>query len=373
VSAYKKPSLDAPAREPVWVTRSIVPEPDDYRRYVEDIFSRRHLTNHGVYVNQLETKLSAYLDVSRLALCANGTLALQLALRAAGLAGKEVITTPFSYVATVSALLWEGCRPVFADIDEETLCLDPRSLSENITSSTTGLMPVHVYGNVCDVEALETIAREARLTVIYDAAQCFGSVYQGRSVLDYGDYAACSLHATKVFHTAEGGCVVSRTPEGLEALRLLRACGHSGDTHIRLGTNAKLSELHAAVGLCLLDRVADNIAGRKTVSLMYDALLPTKGLRQPRRREGLEYNYAYYPVIFDEESILLRVVERLKQEEIFPRRYFYPALNTLPYLSKYQPCPVAESIARRVLCLPLYAELGEMDVERVCTIIRRAL
>lgn len=360
-------------RQPIYVTRSTIPDAAEYNTYVERIFSSRHLTNHGKCVNGLEARLSAYLNVPHIALCANGTLALQLALRAAGLAGKEVITSPFSYVATVSSLLWEGCTPVFADIDEETLCLDPRNLPDKITSNTAGLLPVHIYGNLCDVETLEAIAQEARLTIVYDAAQCFGSSHNGRSVLDYGDFAACSLHATKIFHTTEGGCIVARSPEKLKILRLLRACGHSGDTHICLGTNAKLSELHAAVGLCLLDHVADNIAGRKAVSLMYDVLLPAHGLRRPILRKGLTYNHAYYPVIFETEKSLLRVAKRLNQESIFPRRYFYPALNTLPYLSGYQPCPVAESVAKRALCLPLYAELPETEVERICTIVRRSL
>jgi dTDP-4-amino-4,6-dideoxygalactose transaminase len=362
---------------PVFVTRSIVPEPEEYERYLERIFSSRHLTNHGSCSIQLENELVARLGVPCMALCANGTMALQLALHVAGLAGKEVITTPFSYVATVSALLWEGCVPVFADIDEETLCLDPKKVSEKISPDTAGILPVHVYGNICDVDSLGKIAGAGNLTVLYDAAQCFGSEFRGRSVLDYGDYATCSFHATKVFHTVEGGAIVAHTPESLEDLRLLRACGHKGDTHIRLGINAKLSELHAAVGLSLLDRVTENIAGRAKVSAMYDVCLAesgaVRGLRRPALRPGLTYNYAYYPVIFDDEKTALRVVEALNKDNIFPRRYFYPALNTLPYLPDYQPCPVAESIAPRVLSLPLYAELEEAVVEKIVRIIRQAL
>ena len=361
------------AQEPIYVTRSILPDQEEYNACTERIFATRHLTNHGACVNELEARLSACLNVPHLALCANGTLALQLALRAASLAGKEVVTTPFSYAATVSALLWEGCTPVFADIDEETLCLNPQTLSERITSATTGVLPVHIYGNICDVDALETVAREAGLAVVYDAAQCFGSSYNARSVLDYGDFSACSFHATKVFHTAEGGCVVSRTQEGLEMLRLMRACGHYGDRHVCLGTNAKLSELHAAVGLCLLDSFGGNINGRRKVSQIYDTLLSTRGLRRPVLREGLTYNHAYYPVIFDTEKSLLRVVANLNRENIFPRRYFYPALNTLPYLPRHQPCPVAESVAKRALCLPLYRELSETDVERICAIVHRSI
>jgi dTDP-4-amino-4,6-dideoxygalactose transaminase len=294
-------------------------------------------------------------------------------LRASGLTGKKVITTPFSYVATVSALLWEGCTPVFADIDEETLCLDPHAVSEKITPDVAGVLPVHIYGNACDVDTFGALAKDAHLTLIYDGAQCFGSAYKGKSVLDYGDYAACSFHATKIFHTVEGGGVVAHSPEAMKALTLLRAFGHRGDTHYRLGINAKLSELHAAMGLSLLGGVESRIAAYAKVRAAYDALLPPHGLRRLVLREGLKYNQAYYPVIFDDEKTLLRAMERLNAENIFPRRYFYPALNTLPYLKETQTCPVAESISRRVLCLPLYPRLEDANVERIADIVKSCL
>jgi dTDP-4-amino-4,6-dideoxygalactose transaminase len=362
---------DAP---PVQVTMARVPDYAAYASHLESIFSTRHLTNHGSLSLRLESALREYLRVPHIGLCANGTLALQLGLHVAGLAGKEVVTTPFSYVATVSALLWEGCAVRFADIDEETLCLDPASVSDNITPRTAGLMPVHIYGNICDVDALADVARAGGLRVLYDAAQSFGCVYRGRSVADFGDYAAYSFHATKIFHTVEGGGLVTRTQEDREAFTLLRACGHRGDTHVRPGINAKLSELHAAAGLCLLGGTAAYIAERKRVSLMYDTLLPADGLRRPALRPGLTYNYAYYPVIFESEAATLRVIKRLSRENIFPRRYFYPALNTLPYLrGERQSCPKAESVAPRVLCLPLYAELEESVVERIARIIRNII
>jgi dTDP-4-amino-4,6-dideoxygalactose transaminase len=358
----------------VQVAKARVPDYAAYAAYLESIFSTRYLTNHGSLSRRLEAELREYLRVPHIGLCANGTLALQLGLHVAGLAGKEVVTTPFSYVATVSALLWEGCVVRFADIEEETLCLDPASAAECITPRTAGLLPVHIYGNICDVDALAAVARAGGLRVFYDAAQSFGSVYRERSVADFGDYVAYSFHATKIFHTVEGGGLVTRTPEDHEAFTLLRACGHRGDTHIRPGINAKLSELHAAAGLCLLDGTAANTAGRKCGSLMYDALLPDDGLRRPVLRPGLTYNYAYYPVIFESEATTLRVMERLRRDDIFPRRYFYPALNTLPYLQgERQSCPTAESIAPRVLCLPLYMELEESTVERIARIIRNII
>ncbi|MDR1276787.1 MAG: DegT/DnrJ/EryC1/StrS family aminotransferase [Candidatus Accumulibacter sp.] len=358
---------------PIQVTRSAVPDASEYAAYLAQIFSSGHLTNHGPFVDRLETALKTRLSVPHLALCANGTLALQIALRASGLTGKKVITTPFSYVATVSALLWEGCTPVFADIDEETLCLYPHAVSEKITPDVAGVLPVHIYGNACDVDAFGTMAKDAHLTLIYDGAQCFGSAYKGQSVLNYGDYATCSFHATKIFHTVEGGGVVAHSPEAMEALTLLRAFGHHGDVHYRLGINAKLSELHAAMGLALLDGVESRIAARAKVRDAYDAYLPPLGLRRPALRNDLKYNHAYYPVIFDDEKTLLCVVERLNAKNIFSRRYFYPALNTLPYLKETQPCPVAESVSRRVLCLPLYPGLEDANIERIADIVKNCL
>ena len=357
--------------EPIFVTRAIVPDFQEYSGYLKQIFAGRNMTNDGACVRRLEKELTSHLNIASLALCSSGTSALQLALHVAGMAGKKVVTTPFSHVATASALLWTGCAPVFADIDEETLCMDPVKLAEALDSGADicGILPVHIYGNICDIDSIEKLGRDAGLPVVYDAAQCFGSEYRDRSVLDYGDFAVCSFHATKIFHTGEGGCVVARTKEAHERLKLLRAFGHIGDTHYTLGTNAKMTEPHAAMGLCLLGCVGDNIAGRKRISEIYDALLPPAGLRKPSLRTGLAYNYAYYPVIFDSEAVTLRVLAKLNSENIFPRRYFYPALNTLPYLQTRQHCPVAESVASRVLCLPLYAELEESVVEKIAATI----
>ena len=355
------------------VTRPLMPTEQEYAAYVSRIFASKHLTNHGPMSQELEARLAQYLDTPRINVCANGTIALQLGLHVLGLAGKTVITTPFTYVATLSSLLWEGCTVVFADMDEETCCLDPNSVAERLTPDTAGILPVNIYGNICDVDALDALAKKHDLRILYDAAHSFGASYNNRSLLSYGDAATCSFHATKVFNTVEGGCLVTHTDEAREAFLLMRACGHQGDTHYRLGINAKLSELHAAMGLCILDKVADNIAERSVISAMYDALLPGSGLRRPALRRGLEWNHAYYPVIFDDEHVLERIVHTLAQDNIFPRRYFYPSLNTLPYVKNALPCPVAESIARRVLCLPLYAGLEEKIVERIARCISHCL
>ena len=359
--------------KPCYVTRPLMPSEQEYAAYVSRIFASQHLTNHGPLSQELEVRLAQYLETPRVNVCSNGTLALQLGLHILGLAGKTVITTPFTYVATLSALLWEGCTVVFADIDEETCCIDPKSVADRLSPTTAGILPVNIYGNICDVDSLDALAKAHDLRILYDAAHSFGATYKNRSVLSYGHAAACSFHATKVFNTVEGGCLVTQTDADREAFLLMRAYGHKGDTHYRLGVNAKLSELHAAMGLCTLDKVADNIAERSLVCRMYDTLLPASGLRRPSLRQGLGWNYAYYPIILDNEQNLERIVHTLAKDAIFPRRYFYPSLTKLPYVKNVQPCPVAESVARRVLCLPLYAGLEEKTIERIAHSINHCL
>lgn len=378
----KTPFPPLPEGEGIFVTRSPLPPLADYARCLERIFATRRLTNHQTYVRQLEQSLACFLKTPHVSLCVNGTAGLQLALHLAGLAGKKVITTPFSYVATLSALLWEGCTPVFADIDPETLCLSPDSVRRALAAhpDAAGLLPVHVYGNACDVGGLESICREHGLVCVYDAAHAFGSALNGRSLLDFGDYSVCSFHATKLFHTVEGGCVVTHSEADRRRMQLLRAFGHIGDTHLMPGLNAKMSELHAAMGLCLLPLLAENIRLRAEVCARYDALLGSTAargrLRRPRSFPHLSYNYAYYPLIFADEAQLLRVKNGLEAENIHPRRYFYPALTQLPYLPESVnrgDCPVAEDMARRVLCLPLYAELELTDVQRIAAVVLRHL
>lgn len=362
---------DGPSGEPIHVTQAILPPRDIYARYLEEVFTSRHLTNEGRFVRQLEKALAERFHTPYLSLCTNGTLSLQLAIRLKNLQGKEVVTTPFTYVATASALLWEGCTPVFADIDEETLCLSPEKAAAAVTGNTAAVMPVHIYGNACDVEAFADVCRNHGLACIYDAAQAVGCDYKGESLLRHGDVAVCSFHATKVFHTVEGGAVVTRSREDHERLSLLRAFGHKGDEHYTLGVNAKLSELHAVMGLALLPEFEANIRARERVSQVYDAHLPLPGLRRPALRPGLAYNFAYYPVIFDDPGRRERVVAALNAAGVFPRRYFFPAVNTLPYMPKAASCPVAERMALRALCLPLYADLADDDVARIVACIRR--
>ncbi len=357
---------DMTMQRPIYVTKTRLPEPETFSRLCGEIFQRAWITNNGQCVQELERALAAYLGVSHMLVCNNGTMALMLAIQCAGLAGKKVAVTPYTYVATLSALLWLRCIPVFVDIEQDTLCLSPELLRRRFQEEPdiAGVLPVHIYGLACDVESLDAICREYGAVLIYDAAQAFGSRFHGKSLLAYGDYSICSFHATKVFHTAEGGCVVSHSVEAHKALSLARAFGHINDTHYSLGINGKMSELHAAIGLSLLPGTDDEIARRKEVRAMYDAALEGLPLQRPALREGLDWNSAYYPVLLPDEDCRVRAERTLKEHGIHPRRYFYPALNTLPYLQEEwrASCPVAEDAARRVLCLPMHGELKGKDV-----------
>jgi dTDP-4-amino-4,6-dideoxygalactose transaminase len=350
------------------VTKTYLPPLEEYHEYLEGIWQRVHVTNHGPLVLELEAKLKAYLGVKHFFFVNNGTIALQIALKALGLGG-EIITTPFSYVATTSSIVWEGCRPVFVDIDPETLTIDAALIEEAITPSTSAILATHVYGNPCDVESIGAIASRHGLKVIYDAAHAFGVQYQGRSLLDYGDAATLSFHATKLFHTGEGGAIVTNDDGLAHRIAYMRNFGHNGpEAFWGVGVNGKSSELHAAMGLCVLPRVAQLIGLRKQISQAYDEYFAGTELRRPVLRDELAYNYAYYPVLFPSEEKLLEARDALNREQIFPRRYFYPSLNTLSYV-EHRPLPVAEDASRRVLCLPLYHDLGLMDAGRIASII----
>ncbi len=342
-----------------------------------DFFQSSWVTNNGACVQKLEKLLAEYLDISNIISCNNGTTALMLAIQSAGLAGKKVAVTPYTYVATLSALLWLGCTPVFVDVEPDTLCLSPDLLRRRLIKEPdiAGVLPVHIYGLACDVESLDAICREQGATLIYDGAQAFGSRYKGKSLLAYGDYSICSFHATKIFHTVEGGCVISHTDEVHKALSLARAFGHIGDTHYCLGINGKMSELHAAMGLALLPGTDAEIERRGQLHTAYDAALEGLGLMRPIVREGQKWNNAYYPILMPDERCRDLVERALLAEHIHPRRYFYPSLNILPYLNQKwrTPCPVAENAARRVLCLPMYGDLSEDHVRRATRSVRNVL
>jgi len=350
------------------VTKTFLPPFEEYTALLKRAWDKVWITNNGELLQELEAKLQAYLGVKHLLFCGNGTIVLQMAIKALNITG-EVITTPFSYVATTNALLWEKCTPVFVDINDKDFCIDAAKIEAAITERTQAILATHVYGNPCNVEAIATVAAKHNLKVIYDGAHAFGALYKGKQILSYGDVATCSFHATKLFHTVEGGCLVTSNDALADQLKLLRSFGHLGDDYYTAGINGKNSEFHAAMGLANLPHLAAIMESRKQISLQYDELLAPLNLQRPKALPGAEYNYAYYPVVFNSEADLLKVKTALEANGIVPRRYFYPSLNRLPYISPKIVCPVSEDIAARVLCLPLFYSLIENEVKRISEII----
>lgn len=356
------------------VTKSFLPPQEEYTRLLQGIWERVHLTNNGPLLLELENKLKNYLAARHFIFLNNGTSALQIAIKGLNLSG-EIITTPFSYVATTSSIVWENCKVVFADIEPGTLTIDPDKIEACITPKTSAILATHVYGIPCDIERIEEIAKKHNLKVIYDAAHAFGVNYHGQPLTNYGDASTLSFHATKLYHTTEGGAIVTNDEEAAHRFSYMRNFGHKGQEDFwGLGINAKNSEFHAAMGLCVLPYVPEILARRKQLSELYDKLLLNQGLpiKRPELRARTEYNYAYYPVIFDTEKTLLHVRDALNASFIYPRRYFYPSLSTLPYVKKYK-LPVAESVSPRVLCLPLYYDLKPEDVNTICDIVKNIL
>ncbi len=350
------------------VTKAYLPPLADYEAYLKGIWERGWLTNNGPLVQQLEAELSSSMDGAQVQFTSNGTIALQVAIKALGLTG-EIITTPFSYVATTTAILWENCTPIFVDIEDRTFCIDAAKIEAAITPQTTGILATHVYGYPCDVLAIEDIAQRHGLKVIYDGAHAFGVRLHGRSLLNYGDLSTCSFHATKLFHTVEGGAIVVKNEALARQIWLYKSFGHIGDEYFTLGVNGKNSEFHAAMGLCNLPRVADFIKQRQALAAIYRAELQQLPLQFPvPTEESLEYNYAYFPILFASEAKLLQVKEALAAQDINTRRYFFPSLNQLPYHTGAS-CPVSEDVSRRVLCLPFYQQLESEQVVRISQII----
>lgn len=352
------------------VTKPFLPPVEMYNNYVEGIWQRQWLTNHGPLVNELEMKLKEYLGVKHLLYLSNGTIALQIAIKALDLKG-EIITTPYSYVATTSCIVWEGCKPVFVDIEANTFNINPALIEAAITPKTSAILATHVYGNPCDVLEIEKIAKKHNLKVIYDAAHAFGVKVNDKSIFEYGDISTTSFHATKLFHTIEGGAVFTKDAELLRKMSLLRNFGHTSPvTFDGVGINGKNSEFHAAMGLCNLSFIDDIMLKRKEQSSLYKENLT--GLRATIQeiQDNTGYNYSYYPIIMESETELLKTVEMLQQYQIFPRRYFYPSLSNLEYVER-QTCPVSESTAKRALCLPLYFTLSKEEQDMICRLLLR--
>lgn len=360
-------------REKILVTRSFLPPRAEYDRYLDRIWQSHHLTNNGPLVQELEARLRTELGARHLFFMGNGTIALQIAIKALGLKG-EIITTPYSYVASTTSILWEGCTPVYADIDARTCCIDPARIEERITEHTSAILATHVYGTACDVEAIETIADKHGLKVIYDGAHAFGSHYKGRSLMTFGDITTGSFHATKIFHTIEGGCIVARDADVAHNVLMMRQFGHANDDHMMVGVNGKNSEFHAAMGLCVLDHFQEILADRREQWLLYAAAFAEQGSCSILHVDpSVEYNHSYFPLLLNDHARMLAVQQALLAEDIVPRRYFFPSLDELAYLEQAHTCPVSRSISERVLCLPLYHGLPRHQQERVIAIIRGTL
>lgn len=353
------------------VTKPFLPSITDYEGYLKGIWQRQWLTNMGPLANDLEMKLKYHLNLNHLLFVTNGTVALQMAIKALDLRG-EIITTPFSFIATTSSIVWEGAKPVFVDIDQNTLNIDVNKIEDAINENTSAIIATHVYGNPCDVVTIENIAKKYNLKVIYDGAHAFGVELNGRSIFSYGDISTCSLHATKLYHSIEGGLVVTQDADLLKRLAHIRNFGFNGpDTFNELGINGKNSEFHAAMGLANLKYIGEIHDKRKSISDRYKSNLEGLKLRYQSWHVNSENNYAYFPIIFEDESIMHSCIRALNAHEIFTRRYFYPSLaNTLPYLPA-QNMSVTDNVSRRILCLPLYTELTFEEVDLITRLIRR--
>ena len=358
----------------ILVTRSTLPSIEEYEKELRELWESRWLTNAGQKHKKLTDNLKQYLKAGEVELFANGHLALEIALQALELEG-EVITTPFTFISTTNAIVRNGLEPVFCDIDRERWTIDTDKLRKMITKKTSAILAVHVYGIPCDVEAIESIAKEYGLKVIYDSAHTFAANYKGRSISSYGDISMYSFHATKVFHTVEGGALVFNDDTLSDKIRHLRDFGLclGGEEADEVGMNAKLSEFHAAMGLCNLRHIEDTVAKRKAASEKYDShLRGISGIEIFPEIEGLNRNYAYYPVVFTGKYNRDTVLEKLSKYDIAARKYFYPLTNKFSsFKGKYDHfnTPVAEFVSDNVLCLPLYSDLDLQDVDRICDII----
>ena len=346
------------------ITKPFLPPKKEVFELLSQVYSRNWLTNNGPTVREYESQLKKNLGINNLLYVTNGTIALQMAIKVFNLEG-EIITTPFSYVATTSCIAWEGCNPVFVDIDKETLNIDPYKIEEAITPSTSAILATHCFGNACDIDTIDEIAKRYNLKVIYDAAHCFGTNYKEKSILEYGDISTLSLHATKPIHSVEGGLVVTKDPEILEKLFFSRNFGHCGwETFNGIGINGKNSEFHAAMGLAVIKYANDILENRKQLSFYYDSILQDLNIRFPKKQKGCQKNYAYYPIIFEDKNIALAAKDSLKRKNIHTRRYFFPSLNKLDYVNSKQ-MPIGEQIAQSILCLPLYFGLESKDQEEI--------
>ena len=361
----------------IFVTKSSIAPFDEYVNEIKDIWETRWMTNMGEKHNLLERQLEEFLDVKNVALCVNGHSALEMCIEAMNLKG-EIITTPFTFISTTNSIIRMGCTPVFCDIDPVTYTIDANKIEDLITDKTVAIMPVHVYGNVCDVEEIDRIAKKHNLKVIYDGAHTFAESYKGKGITSYGDASILSFHATKVFNTIEGGAICTNDDDLKKTIQILRDFGISGDENIDLvGTNSKMNEFTASMGICNLRHIGEELAKRKIVFDRYNENLKgVDGITLTPYQPELVRNYAYYPVIIDNTLYCHdrnELFEELKKNNIFARKYFYPLTNKPSCISSVFDSgntPIAERISNSVLTLPMYADLDIETVDFICNIIK---
>ena len=359
--------------KPTYVTQPTLASLSEYTAYLEKVWESGILTHNGPLVQQLETDIKKKLNLEHLSIVLNGTIAIQMAIKALDLKG-EIITTPFTWVATVSAIKWENCTPIFCDINPETLTLDPDKIEALITDKTVAIMPVHIFGTACDVEEIEKIAKKHKLKVIYDAAHAIGTEFKGKSVLEWGDISTISMHATKLFNTGEGGACITTSDTLDKRLQRIRFFGHNEEKDIvEDGFNGKMTEIHAALGLANLKYFDDVLVDRKKKYKLYKERLSQNNKIKFQKIVENETNYSYFPVIFESEELLLTIEKALNENQIFPRRYFYPSVNTYTKIVEYNSTPISEDISKRIMCLPLYFNLDEKEIENICTIINEVI
>jgi len=355
---------------PIYVTRPSFPPLKEYLEYLEGIWESGILTHNGPLVQKLEKELNHHLNIRNIVVVTNGTIAIQLAIKALKLKG-EIITTPFTWIATISAIMWEHCQPVFVDVQPNTFNINPDRIEESITDRTCAILGVHVFSNPCEIERIKSIAEKHNLKIIYDAAHAMFVNYKGRSILEYGDVSATSFHATKIYQSGEGGGCVALDDGLAERIRRLRFFGHDDKKEIiDEGINGKMTEIHAALGLANLKWIDRVLQNRREKYELYKLQLSSCDFIGFQEFSPESYNYSYMPILMRTEDELLKMIQRLQSKKIFPRRYFYPALNTVPVLSSSRKhFPVAEDLAGRIMCLPLYDTLSNAEIEFICETI----
>lgn len=356
----------------IFTSKAFLPPIDVYVKYLKKAYKQNTLTDHGVLLQDFEDRVKKYLNVKNVQCVTSATTGLQMAIKALGIEGGEIITTPFSYVATTTAILAEKCEPVYVDIESDNFTIDADKIEAAITPNTKAIMPVHIFGYACNIEKIEEIAKKHNLRVIYDAAHAFAAEYKGKPLTDYGDVSVVSLQESKLLHMSEGGLVFTQSEEIDRELDLIKKCGHEDDNFIRDGINARVSELHAAMGLANLDYIDKVIEKRKKLSEYYDELLGDKVIT-PKKQIDLNYKYPYYVIVLKSIDEMNNVMNNLCENGIYPWHCYYPTLNTLKYLKKYQACPIAEDVCARMLMMPLYYDLEKSDIKRTCEILLKSL